>query len=101
VWRAVLAHALRLCLRDLTRSSQVPPLTARQGSHFDAQRSKPVSRSMFAEEYVNPDSTHTVRQSTMPLNVADGKGGWRPVDTVTVIGLDQKHDPSRSAFTNP
>jgi RHS repeat-associated protein len=59
------------------------PLSTRSGmagSHFDPKRSQPVSRSMFGEEYVNPDGTHTFRQSDQPLNVADGTGRWRPVD---------------------
>ena len=51
------------------------------GSHFDPQRSKPVSRSMFVTEYVNPDGTHSVRQSNEPLNVQDAAGNWLPVET--------------------
>ncbi|ONI85384.1 hypothetical protein ALI144C_13990 [Actinosynnema sp. ALI-1.44] len=51
------------------------------GSRFDPQRSRLQSRSMFAEEYLNPDGSRTVRQSSQPLNVPDGQGGWRPVDT--------------------
>ncbi|SMC60718.1 PA14 domain-containing protein [Kibdelosporangium aridum] len=60
------------------------PLSTRSGeqaSRFDPQRSKLVSRSMFTEDFLNPDGTHTIRQSSVPLNVPDGKGGWRPVDT--------------------
>ncbi|WIY02434.1 PA14 domain-containing protein [Amycolatopsis mongoliensis] len=51
------------------------------GTHFDPQRSTPVSRSMFTTEYVNPDGTHSVRQSNQPLNVQDEKGQWQPVQT--------------------
>ncbi|UUV30726.1 PA14 domain-containing protein [Amycolatopsis roodepoortensis] len=51
------------------------------GSHFDPARSKPVSRSMFTTEYLNPDGTHSVRESTQPLNVQDKAGQWQPVDT--------------------
>ncbi|WP_077241311.1 PA14 domain-containing protein [Amycolatopsis azurea] len=51
------------------------------GSHFDPVRSKPVSRSMFTTEYVNPDGTRSVRESTQPLNVQDKAGQWQPVDT--------------------
>ncbi|MGW3960810.1 PA14 domain-containing protein [Amycolatopsis sp. NPDC005003] len=59
------------------------PMSTRSGavaSHFDPKASKPVARSMFAEEYLNPDGTRTARQSDLPLNVADGKGEWHPVD---------------------
>lgn len=51
------------------------------GTHFDPQRSTPVSRSMFTTEYVNADGTHSVRQSNQPLNVQDEKGQWQPVQT--------------------
>ena len=51
------------------------------GTHFDPQRSKPVSRSMFVTEYLNPDGTHSVRQSNQPLNVQDDRGQWQPVQT--------------------
>jgi len=36
---------------------------------------------MFSTEYVNPDGTHTLRQSAQPLNVKDSRGAWQPVDT--------------------
>ncbi|MFF1615352.1 PA14 domain-containing protein, partial [Amycolatopsis sp. NPDC058278] len=51
------------------------------GTHFDPQRSTPVSRSTFVTEYVNPDGTHSVRQSNQPLNVQDEQGRWQPVQT--------------------
>ncbi|WP_442875926.1 PA14 domain-containing protein [Amycolatopsis sp. NBC_01488] len=51
------------------------------GTHFDPQRSTPVSRSMFTTEYRNPDGTHSFRESNQPLNVQDGKGQWQPVQT--------------------
>ncbi|MDA3625663.1 hypothetical protein OU415_09465 [Saccharopolyspora sp. WRP15-2] len=60
------------------------PLTERDGyagSRFDPVRSKLVSRSMFVEEWANPDGTRTLRQSTVPLNVQDEAGQWQPVDT--------------------
>lgn len=43
---------------------------------------------MFVDEYVNPDGTHTMVQSTEPRNVKDGAGVWHPVDA----GL--REDPS-------
>ncbi|MEV6871487.1 PA14 domain-containing protein [Amycolatopsis sp. NPDC051128] len=52
------------------------------GTHFDPQRSTPVSRSMFTTEYVNVDGTHSVRQSNQPLNVQDEHGQWQPVQTI-------------------
>ncbi|WP_409463266.1 PA14 domain-containing protein [Amycolatopsis sp. GA6-003] len=51
------------------------------GTHFDPQKSKPVSRTMFATEYENPDGTRSVRQSNQPQNFQDAKGTWQPVDT--------------------
>ncbi|MBB5857214.1 RHS repeat-associated protein [Amycolatopsis umgeniensis] len=51
------------------------------GSHFDPQRSKPVTRSTFVTEYENPDGTRSVQQSNQPLNVQDAAGNWQPVQT--------------------
>ncbi|MGV9364149.1 PA14 domain-containing protein, partial [Amycolatopsis sp. NPDC003731] len=51
------------------------------GTHFDPQRSTPVSRTMFSTEYVNADGTHSVRQSNQPMNVQDEHGQWQPVQT--------------------
>ncbi|MGW4059190.1 PA14 domain-containing protein, partial [Amycolatopsis sp. NPDC004747] len=51
------------------------------GTHFDPQRSTPVSRSTFVTEYVNADGTHSVKQSNQPLNVQDERGQWQPVQT--------------------
>jgi hypothetical protein len=59
-----------------------PVSTASGRSHFDAHRSQVVSRSMFTDEYTNPDGTHTFKQSSgSPLNVKDAAGAWQPVDT--------------------
>ncbi|XIF82729.1 PA14 domain-containing protein [Kutzneria buriramensis] len=63
---------------DFTAQSR---LDGGAGSHFDPQRSKPVLRSMFSTEYVNPDGTHSVRQSTQPLNVQDEAGHWQAIQT--------------------
>ncbi|GHG32025.1 MULTISPECIES: PA14 domain-containing protein [Amycolatopsis] len=68
------------------------------GSHFDPQRSKPVNRTMFVTEYENPDGTHSIRQSTAPLNVQDEAGAWQPVDTnlatdATTKRADADHHP--------
>jgi RHS repeat-associated protein len=51
------------------------------GTHFDPQRSTPVSRTTFTTEYVNTDGTHSVRQSNQPMNVQDEHGQWQPVQT--------------------
>ena len=51
------------------------------GSRFDPDRSRLISRSMFVEEYENPDGTWTLKQSMQPLNVRGDDGAWRPVDT--------------------
>ncbi|HEY3609842.1 MAG TPA: hypothetical protein VGL06_20250 [Pseudonocardiaceae bacterium] len=53
----------------------------KSGSHFDATKSTVVSRSMFTTEYLNPDGTHSVQESTAPLNVQDTSGAWQPVST--------------------
>jgi RHS repeat-associated protein len=52
------------------------------GTHFDPQRSTPVSRTMFTTEYVNADGTRSVRQSNQPMNVQDEHGQWQPVQTI-------------------
>ncbi|MCP2168215.1 PA14 domain-containing protein [Goodfellowiella coeruleoviolacea] len=60
------------------------PLATRDGyagSRFDPERSHVVSRSMFVEEWENPDGSRTLRQSSAPLNVKDETGNWQPVDT--------------------
>ncbi|WP_432832451.1 PA14 domain-containing protein [Dactylosporangium sp. CA-092794] len=63
--------------------AEFAPLASRSGGagHFDPKTSRPVSRTMFSEEYANADGTRTVRQSSLPLNVADAEGRWHPVDT--------------------
>ncbi|WP_211293754.1 PA14 domain-containing protein [Lentzea kentuckyensis] len=72
------------------------PLATSKASHFDAKRSKLVSRSMFTEEYENPDGTRTVKQSTAPLNVRDAAGAWQPVDTgLQVDGKSQRAKAKR------
>jgi RHS repeat-associated protein len=54
------------------------------GSRFDPVRSRLATRSAFTEEYVNPDGSRTVKQSTEPLNVKDSSGAWQPIDTAVV-----------------
>ncbi|WP_176926858.1 PA14 domain-containing protein [Actinokineospora alba] len=75
------------------------PLSGNSASHFDPKRSKAVSRSMFAEEYENPDGTRSHRQSSEPLNVKDANGHWVPVDlTMESDGSRRtkpKHHPLR------
>ncbi|MET0134354.1 MAG: PA14 domain-containing protein, partial [Kibdelosporangium sp.] len=51
------------------------------GTRFDPKRSKLVAKSMFEEEYENPDGSRTTKRSTDPLNVKDSSGVWQPVDT--------------------
>ncbi|HEV7973826.1 PA14 domain-containing protein [Amycolatopsis sp.] len=63
---------------DFTAQSR---LDGGAGSHFDPARSTLISRSMFVEEYRNPDGTQSVRQSNQPLNVQDAAGAWLPVRT--------------------
>lgn len=64
-----------------TDADFAPLAKRRTGSSYDPQHSKLVSRTMFTEEYLNPDGTRTMRQSTAPLNVKDAAGRWRKVDT--------------------
>ncbi|MFI9382107.1 PA14 domain-containing protein [Kutzneria sp. NPDC052558] len=71
------------------------------GSHFDPQRSKVISRSMFSEEYLNPDGTHSVRQSTAPLNAKDTSGQWQPVDTNLQIDGGSKRASAKRQPLNP
>jgi len=71
-----------------SQTADFSPLKALAGSavsHFDPQRSTVVSRSMFVTEYLNPDGTHSMRQSTAPLNVLDPAGNWQPVDTTLQV----------------
>jgi RHS repeat-associated protein len=63
---------------DFTAQSR---LDGGAGSHFDPARSTLISRSMFVEEYQNPDGTQSVRQSNEPLNVQDDTGAWQSVRT--------------------
>jgi hypothetical protein len=59
-----------------------PLATRGSSSHFDSHRSRVVSRSMFTDEYQNPDGTRTFKQSpSEPLNVKGAVGTWQPVDT--------------------
>ncbi len=60
------------------------------GSHFDPQRSRLVSRSMFGEVYENPDGTQTHRQATVPMNVKEADGQWLPVDLSLVADAPTK-----------
>ncbi|GDY32781.1 hypothetical protein GTS_44140 [Gandjariella thermophila] len=71
------------------------------GTHFDPARSKLISRSMFSEEYVNPDGTHSVRQSTAPLNVRDAAGQWQPVDTGLQVDAGSKRAVAKRHVLNP
>jgi RHS repeat-associated protein len=68
------------------------PLSGVRPSGFDPQRSKIVSRSMFTEEFENPDGTRTSRQSNEPLNVKESDGQWRPVD----VALESDGQSKRS-----
>ncbi|MFD4670569.1 PA14 domain-containing protein [Lentzea sp. NPDC058450] len=60
------------------------PLAKRESSSFDPVKSQVTSRSMFVDEYTNPDGTKTIKQSTEPLNVKDAEGSWQPVDPTLV-----------------
>jgi hypothetical protein len=71
------------------------------GSHFDPKRSKVISRSMFTEEYLNPDGTHSVRQSTAPLNAKDAAGQWQPVDTGLAVDGGSKRAKAKRQALNP
>ncbi|MEU4448304.1 PA14 domain-containing protein [Actinosynnema sp. NPDC050801] len=60
------------------------------GSHFDPQRSRLVSRSMYGEVYENPDGTQTHRQATVPMNVKEVDGQWHPVDVSLEVDAKNK-----------
>ena len=71
------------------------------GSRFDPQRSRVVSRSMYSEEYVNPDGSHSVRQSTVPLNVRDAGGEWQPVDAGLWVDRGSERAAAKRHLLNP
>ncbi|WP_297542085.1 PA14 domain-containing protein [Amycolatopsis sp.] len=71
-----------------SQKADFTPLTKLAGSatsHFDAQRSRVISQSTFVTEYVNPDGTHSMRQSTEPLNVQDAAGKWQAINTTLQV----------------
>ncbi|MGQ0842150.1 PA14 domain-containing protein, partial [Actinokineospora sp.] len=76
-------------------------LAGTTGSRFDPARSRLVSRSMFGDEYQNPDGTRTVRQSTQPLNAKDGNGVWQPVDTSLEVDPRTKRARAKRHPLNP
>ncbi len=80
------------------------PLAKREGgSHFDPERSRLVSRSMYGEVYENPDGTRTHRQATVPMNVKEADGQWHPVDVSLEVEdksrrVKAKRHPLRPTF---
>ncbi|MCG8922254.1 PA14 domain-containing protein [Lentzea sp. CC55] len=78
------------------------PLAAREAkSSFDPEKSKVTSRSMFVDEYTNPDGTKTIKQSTEPLNVQDAGGSWQPVDTTLVADTPTRRVKARQHPLKP
>ncbi|WP_245733189.1 PA14 domain-containing protein [Lentzea jiangxiensis] len=78
------------------------PLAAREAkSSFDPEKSKVTSRSMFVDEYTNPDGTKTIKQSTEPLNVQDARGSWQPVDTTLVADTPTRRVKARQHPLKP
>ncbi|HWA16972.1 MAG TPA: hypothetical protein VG817_11090, partial [Gemmatimonadales bacterium] len=71
------------------------------GSHFDPQRSKVIARSMFTTEYLNPDGTHSIEESTTPLNAQDTKGTWQPVDTSLATAAGTTRRAAKRQALNP
>jgi len=71
------------------------------GSHFDPQRSRLMSRSMFTETYLNPDGTRTVRLSQLPLNVKDSSGVWQPVDAGLQVDPRTRRSAAKRHPLNP
>ncbi|WP_433524220.1 PA14 domain-containing protein [Nocardia pseudovaccinii] len=70
------------------------PLLARGGSggksSFDPKTSKETGRTADSIEFTNVNGTKTLVLSQVPLGVANGKGGWDPVDTRLVEKKDSK-----------
>ncbi|WP_436496882.1 PA14 domain-containing protein [Actinokineospora sp. HUAS TT18] len=64
---------------DVKPAADFTPLEGER-SRLDNRRSRVVSRSAFADEYVNPDGTRTLVQSTQPRNMKDSAGVWQPID---------------------
>ncbi|WP_245822051.1 PA14 domain-containing protein [Lentzea waywayandensis] len=77
------------------------PLSKRESSSFDPEKSKVTSRSMFVDEYTNPDGTKTIKQSTEPLNVKDAKGSWQPVDSTLVADTPTRRVKARQHPLKP
>jgi RHS repeat-associated protein len=76
------------------------PMAKAGESHFDPKRSKIISRSTYTEEYLNPDGTHSVRQSTKPLNIELADGTWTPVNTaLTVDNASKRATAARNPLT--
>ena len=81
-----------------TPKADFTPMAKAGESHFDPKRSKIISRSTYTEEYLNPDGTHSVRQSTKPLNIKLADGTWTPVNTALTVDNASKR---ASAARNP
>ncbi|WP_198943296.1 PA14 domain-containing protein [Actinokineospora bangkokensis] len=106
-------------VRDLPVAPAAPPVQTRSApakpaadftplanpstgaSRFDPQRSRVVARTMFTEEYVNPDGSRTTRQSTQPLNAQDAAGAWQPVDTTLQVDAGSKRAKPKRHPLNP
>ena len=71
------------------------------GSHFDPKRSMVVSRTMYTTEYLNPDGTHSIQESTAPLNAQDATGRWQPVDTSLATTSGSARHTARRQALNP
>ncbi len=67
------------------------------GAKFDAKSSREVGRSERSVDYANADGSHSLMLSQAPLSVADGRGGWLPVDTR--LSVDPASKTAKTAKT--
>lgn len=56
---------------------------------------------MFTTQYLNPDGTHSIEESTTPLNAQDTKGTWQPVDTSLATTAGTTRRTAKRQALNP
>ena len=97
------AEAQKTPIAPADPKADFTPLSKASGDaeHFDPQRSKIVSQSMFIDEYENPDGTRTIKQSQEPRNVKDALGTWRAVDPTLVADVPTRRVKARQHPLTP
>ncbi|MEV6071935.1 PA14 domain-containing protein [Nocardia sp. NPDC052001] len=80
---------------DKPQQGDFKPLIGAGQTSFDPATSKESGRSDDSVEYVNKNGSHSVVLSQTPLSVADGHGGWTPMDTRVVDKPNAKAGAAR------